>query len=1474
MGSFCTSGNTVNQTQTYRPNPQAASAITGALGQAQQVAQTPFQTPVAPVAGFSGQQNQAFNLANGIPGAAMPYIQEGADYLRGQGTENFYNPMSANVLAGLKDIFGQQMSDTTGKLQNAAGGAGASRIAVGQSELAKEQGLSAGQTLANLWQQAQSAAQNAGYGLANMGNLAQNSQMQGLNALLTTGGLQQQQQQAQLNAPYQNELQRIQWPYQNSQFLTQATGALAPGLGGTTSGNTQYPQQSPFGTIAGLGMAGAGLYGYGNSNGWWDGSGGNSAAGKGVGGVSVARGGRIYADGGAVDDNMLDAERGHDWEIPGGHPINVMEHSLIPQGQITPIQPHIPQLQAPQQQSGGGLGDLAGMAMKVLPMILAAQTGGRVPSYADGGPVPPQPAPGQPQMPFGQMANAMNQSGNPLAQAFGGMFGAIPQGGGMPQGGNPFMSALSGMFNQAHPGGGMPQPSWPGAQGMLPQGGQNPMQILAALRSRFGGQGQPQQHFADGGAVDEDPGLEGLRRATEAMDITRMLGAGPSKDGKPPMLDWTMALMGLRPSGIGINMGANGLPRTQQIRGQFQRLGTPITNHPAQQFGPAYLGINAASNQPLRASRFFEDPEQGGMGKGMGPEEPPASFNERFGFPGGGGETGKEMASEEPPAAPERAENPFAPEPVERVPLPRAVVRTPQKKKRVAEIIDVRPSRPTQPFIGHRSGFADGGEVEDEAQFEEPVSPFTRRQAQLEEASPFERAALRTRESVRPTSGRKEGPLMGAAGTALAIMGSPEAAMATYAPRLGGALYGLAGGMTPSEAGNEFQWTDANKQRLDRLNTIDKEIALESSRSTKSAPGTQAKRIDSLNAEKQFLLSAQDKDKNLARQDWENAQQLEADRLAEKKKQETSFFDVIPGTRAALTAASPFASYVGGKYLGKRLGPWASIPVGATTGALEGAASIGLPTEVDINSLPESSPTRQQAQASLSDPEYYKRLGLASAASGAFGALGAIKGYASTRPVRKPPAAPPPSSLNGATPPPAAPPKTRVTYTDPRDPNKVIGTYYPHLGQWRVNGQWAKKTDYPDPKKFKAGAPEHYATGGSVDFEDQWDPTTKAIQDGTFDPQGDNFPSGIAPFARGRPMPRANPFREDPYVAQAAAEPPPAAGPIPRQGLLQNATNEAPRSQGLADNPWMALLNAGLGTMASAGQRDARGLPMSPMAAIGHGGQQGLKTLETQREAAMKQQSLEQAAKRLQQQAQHQIDQLEETKRHNTETEKARKEGLAAGKWKVIGPTADGEGVIQMDSETGEHRILPVKMGQKAKPLPTTAGNKLEKYGQTHATVSSLGSEFKDEYSGYGLKGVGDSANWAARQLGIGNEKAANWWQQHARYTNEVRHGLFGAALTGHESSEWEKSDVNPGTQPSVVKENLARQKEIVLGAMGRKALSLKEDGYNPKAIEAQMGVSFATLEKAAKQADAIEWARNNRGDPRAKQILQMHGRE
>lgn len=200
-----------------------------------------------------------------------------------------------------------------------------------------------------------------------------------------------------------------------------------------------------------------------------------------------------------------------------------------------------------------------------------------------------------------------------------------------------------------------------------------------------------------------------------------------------------------------------------------------------------------------------------------------------------------------------------------------------------------------------------------------------------------------------------------------------------------------------------------------------------------------------------------------------------------------------------------------------------------------------------------------------------------------------------------------------------------------------------------------------------------------------------------------------------------------------------------------------------------------------------------------------------------------------------------------------------------------------MERKTGRFVTEPVELGAKPvaqRPLSSTDKKDLNKHAQTHAIVSHLDNEFKDEYSGYGSKGLGDAANWAARQLGIGNEKAAQWWQDHARYTNEIRHGLFGAALTGNEKGEWEKADVNPGTQPATVKANLKRQKEIILGAIGREALSLKAEGYNTKAIEARMGISFDTLEKEGKKAEAIEWARSNLGDPRSKQILKAHGRE
>src|SRR5262245_31664512 len=132
-----------NQTQTYAPDPRAAGYITNALDRATTTANLPFNVPVAPVAGFSQDQTAAFDAVRNAQGMAQPYYNQAANLYNqgatGSNISNFFNPYASAVTDNLKDIFGSQMKQTTGQLAQQAGGVGADRIAVGQSELAKQQ---------------------------------------------------------------------------------------------------------------------------------------------------------------------------------------------------------------------------------------------------------------------------------------------------------------------------------------------------------------------------------------------------------------------------------------------------------------------------------------------------------------------------------------------------------------------------------------------------------------------------------------------------------------------------------------------------------------------------------------------------------------------------------------------------------------------------------------------------------------------------------------------------------------------------------------------------------------------------------------------------------------------------------------------------------------------------------------------------------------------------------------------------------------------------------------------------------------------------------------------------------------------------------------------------------------------------------------------------------------------------------------
>ena len=180
--------------------------------------------------------------------------------------QQFYNPMSQQVLSQLGNVFGQQNAQMLGNAA-ASGGIGGSRYGVAAGNLANQQGLAAGQTLAGLQQQALNAAQTQqgqisqqAFTQGQLGNEALNTQYTGINAALQGGNQLQQQQQAQNSAATQNAIQQTLFPQQElSTALNQAGAGVV--LGGTTTGQGTTTQPVNYANLIGGGLiAGAGLF--------------------------------------------------------------------------------------------------------------------------------------------------------------------------------------------------------------------------------------------------------------------------------------------------------------------------------------------------------------------------------------------------------------------------------------------------------------------------------------------------------------------------------------------------------------------------------------------------------------------------------------------------------------------------------------------------------------------------------------------------------------------------------------------------------------------------------------------------------------------------------------------------------------------------------------------------------------------------------------------------------------------------------------------------------------------------------------------------------------------------------------------------------------------------------------------------------------------------------------------------------------
>ena len=266
---------------TSAPNPQAMQAYQDLLTRAGGVASTPYQAYSGEqVAPFNSQQNTGVSNINTNWNYAQPFIQTaqglamaGASPITSADISQYMSPYTQNVVNTTQAQFNNQNQQ---QLQNVKGNAitqgalGGNREAIAEAELANQQNLAQAPVIAGLENQGyttglntalteQQAKAAGAYSLGNLGVAGQGAALTGAAAQLGAGTQQQQTQQAQDAAAYQQFLNQLAFPYQQTQWLAGLDSGIGSQMGGTSS--TTGPSPSMLGQLLGAGTSAAGILG-------------------------------------------------------------------------------------------------------------------------------------------------------------------------------------------------------------------------------------------------------------------------------------------------------------------------------------------------------------------------------------------------------------------------------------------------------------------------------------------------------------------------------------------------------------------------------------------------------------------------------------------------------------------------------------------------------------------------------------------------------------------------------------------------------------------------------------------------------------------------------------------------------------------------------------------------------------------------------------------------------------------------------------------------------------------------------------------------------------------------------------------------------------------------------------------------------------------------------------------------------------
>ena len=141
-------------------------------------------------------------------------------------------------------------------------------------------------------------------------------------------------------------------------------------------------------------------------------------------------------------------------------------------------------------------------------------------------------------------------------------------------------------------------------------------------------------------------------------------------------------------------------------------------------------------------------------------------------------------------------------------------------------------------------------------------------------------------------------------------------------------------------------------------------------------------------------------------------------------------------------------------------------------------------------------------------------------------------------------------------------------------------------------------------------------------------------------------------------------------------------------------------------------------------------------------------------------------------------------------------------------------------------------IGVKDRPLPVGEVEKITAIDNSLGIQKRLADTFQDKFGGYSLKAGGELANVLGGKFGGQNQAQAEWWASHEANDNVARNALFGASLTAGEQKAWDKTTINPGMSPSMIKSRMAERQELIDAKRNTTIGNLDKVGYDVKGFK------------------------------------------